>query len=509
MLKNYFKSAWRNLLNGKSFSLINIAGLSIGMAGAMLILLWLQNEVSFDKFHTNRDNLYQVYGLSNSDNGLSSAIDVVSQPLGPALKQNYPEVEASTRVRENDNFLLNVGNKSFTTIKGYLVDPSFLQMFSFPLVAGSNQQQLKNVYSITITEKLAKKLFNNENALGKIIRIDSVDNFTVTGIIKDLPGNTRFDFEYLLSWDYLRKLGFANDDWVSNNTLTFIQLKAGTNVSAFNKKIKNITRVSTGKNELWTHFIFPLSKWHLYSHFVDGQPAGGRIETVRVFGIIALFILLIACINFMNLSTARSEKRAKEVGIRKVAGAGKGMLIAQFMAEALLTAGIGGVIALIIARFTLPAFSTLVGARLFIPYGHLYFWLTAAGFILFTGLLAGSYPAFYLSAFKPVSIFKKQFKNNQSVIAPRKVLVVLQFTFAIILIISTITIRNQVVYAQNRDKGYSNANLIQVGFVGDIEKELPPDKTSAAGCAHCYFRYQNHDGYCTWRLPCLGLAMAG
>ncbi|MES1217170.1 MAG: ABC transporter permease [Bacteroidota bacterium] len=475
MLKNYFKTAWRNLTRGKSFSFINISGLAIGMAGAVLILLWLQNEISFDKFHTNKDNLFEVYGLTSNTDGHPSAIPVVSQPLGPSIKQNFPEVEAATRVKDWYGFLITANNKSFTDITGSFVDPSFLQMFSFPLTEGSKNDQLKNVYSITITEKLANKLFGTENAIGKIVRINNKDNFTVTGILKDLPANTRFDFEYLLPWDYLKKLGqgYSNESWLSNNTPTYVQLKPNTNVTAFNAKIKDLSRVNAGRNDIWTHFLFPLSQWHLYGDFENGKPSGGRIESVRLFGIIAAFILLIACINFMNLSTARSEKRAKEVGIRKVAGAGKGLLIGQFITEAFFTACIAGVIALVIVTLTLPYFNELISSQLSIPYSNFYFWLTAFGFILFTSLLAGSYPAFYLSSFKPVSIFKKQFKKNQAAISPRKVLVVLQFTFTVILIISTIVVRNQIQYAQDRSTGYSRNNLIHVDFAGDIEKNYP------------------------------------
>jgi len=470
MIKNYFKTAWRSLLRGKSFSFINITGLAIGMAGAILILLWLQNEISFDKFNVNKDNLYQVYGLGSNADGKAVAIDETSQPMAPALKQNYPEVEAATRLADVSSFLLTANNKSFTNIKGDFADASFMQMFSFPLIQGNKNEQLQNVYSITITQKLAKKLFGNENAIGKIIRIDSVDNFTVTGILKNLPSNTRFDFEYLLPWDYLKKIGWNNDAWLSNNTPTYVLLKPHTDVTAFNAKIKDITKRETGNNDVWTQFLFPLSKWHLYSDFKNGKSVGGRIETVRTFGIIALFILLIACINFMNLSTARSEKRAMEVGIRKVAGAGKSLLIGQFIIEAFLTACIAGALALLIVQLVLPSFNILIGTELSIPYTHLNFWLCALGFIVITSLLAGSYPAFYLSSFKPISIFKKQFKKNNATVSPRKVLVVLQFTFAIILIISTMIIRNQVVYAQDRDKGYSDNNLIQVNFVGDINK---------------------------------------
>ena len=477
MLKNYFITAWRSLIRGKSFSIINIAGLAIGMAGAILILLWLQNEISFDKFHEYKDRLYEVYVLTNNTDGHPSAVPVTSQPLGPFLKQNYPEAEATTRVMGNNSFLFSANGKSFTGVQGCFVDSSFLQMFSFPLIEGNKNEQLKNVYSITITEKLAKKLFGKEDAIGKVIKIDSVDHFTVTGILKDLPSNTRFDFEYLLPWGYHDKSGngWANEmeSWLSNNTSTYVLLKPNTNVAAFNEKIKDITKHATGRTDIWTHFLFPLRQWHLYAEFANGRPVGGRINTVRLFAIIAAFILLIACINFMNLSTASSEKRSKEVGIRKVAGAGKNLLIAQFMVEAFLTACIAGIIALFIVQLMLPSFNTLISTELSLPYNNVFFWLSALAFIVFTSSLAGSYPAFYLSSFNPASIFKKQFKKAQGAISPRKVLVVLQFTFAVILIISTIVVRNQIKYAQDRETGYSKNNLVYVNFVGDIDKNYP------------------------------------
>jgi putative ABC transport system permease protein len=472
MIRSYFKIAWRNLVAGKSFSFINIVGLAIGMAGTCLIVLWLHNEISFDTFHANKDRIYQVYGLTDDAEGESHAIPVTSQPLGPALKKDYPEVEAVARVKGINSFLITANDKSITGIEGNIVDSSFLQVFSFPLLKGNDNKQLDNLQSIVITEKLAKKLFGEEDALNKTIQIDVADNFIVTGILKDLPPNTDFNFDYLLPWDYLKKRGegYRNESWLSNNTPTYVLLKPNINLAAFEAKIKNMTRRYAGRNDVWTHFLFPLSQWHLYSEFENGKSVGGRIETVRTFGLIAAFILLIACINFMNLSTARSEKRAKEVGIRKAAGAGKGLLIGQFMMEAFLTAGIAGIVALLIVQFALPSFNTLINTQLVIPYSNVSYWLWAMAFLVFTSLLAGSYPALYLSSFNPIGIFKKQFKKTQAAVSPRKILVVIQFTFAILLIISTVVVRNQIQYAQEREMGYSKNNLIHVDFVGDIDK---------------------------------------
>jgi len=470
MLKNYFKTAWRSLARGRSFSFINIAGLAIGMAGATLILLWLFNEVGFDRFHKNKDRLYQVYAMTDIPNEKHNVIGRVSQRLGPALQQDFPEVEAVSRVGEVDHFLFTVGGRSFTGIEGSFVDTAFFRLFSFPLVAGAVSEQLQSISGIVITEKLAVKLFGTTDAMGKTIRLDSTDNFTVTGVLKDLPANTRFTFDYLLPWAYLKKVGWNNDNWISNNMPTYVLLKPNVDAAVFNAKIRNLTRVKTGRSDLWVHFVYPLKQWHLYNEFDDGKPSGGRITTVRTFGCIAAFILLIACINFMNLSTARSEQRAKEVGIRKVAGAGRGLLIGQFMCEAFLTACISGALALLIVQLSLPAFGTLVGTMLSVPYSSGLFWVVVFGFILFTSLLAGSYPAFYLSAFKPVGIFRKQFRRTQSVLSPRRVLVVLQFTFAIVLIISTLIMRSQLQYAEDRDTGYSRNDLVYVNLEGDLGK---------------------------------------
>ncbi len=331
MLSNYFKTAWRSLLRGRSSSLINISGLIVGMTGAALILLWLFHEISFDRFHANKDRIYQLYSMTDIPGVKHASVGVVSQPVGPAIRQKLPEVESVARLSDVDHFLITAGDKRFTRISGEFVDPDFLRIFTFPVVAGDREEPLRTVNSIAVTQKFARQLFGSTEVVGKTIRLDSVDNFTITAVLKDLPANTEFTFNYLLPWSYLKKLGWNNDDWISNNCYTFLLLRPNTDLKAFNSKIANFTRINTGRNDLWVHFAYPLSKWHLWSTFDNGVPVGGLIDTVKVFGLIAVFILLIACINFMNLSTARSEQRAKEVGIRKVAGAGRSLLIGQFM----------------------------------------------------------------------------------------------------------------------------------------------------------------------------------
>lgn len=468
MIKTYFKIAYRNLLRSKGFSFINILGLAIGMAGAMLVMLWIQNEFSYDKFHEKKDRLYSVWNRDTFD-GKLQCWNTTAQIVGPTLKKDYPEIEDMSRFSNADNILLSVGDKKLNTI-GSMVDPAFLRMFSFPLKEGNVTTALNGSYSVVLTEKLAHKIFGDEPAMGKMVRFNNEDNFTVTGILKDLPNNTQFNFEYLAPWDYMVKKGWADDYWENNSTSNYVLLKPGASLETVNNKIKNIVIEHTGKKQKTEVFLHPAEKWRLYSSFENGVITGGRIDIVKIFGITAAFILLIACINFMNLSTARSEKRAREVGIRKVAGARKNSLVIQFLAESIMLSLIAVVIALVIVNLSLPAFNKMTDKQLFIQWDNIYFWLVFASFTLFTGIIAGSYPAFFLSSFKPIKVLKGTFKSANALIAPRKVLVVLQFTFAIQLIIATIVVQRQLKYAMKRDIGYKKDNLLYVSFQGDIKK---------------------------------------
>ncbi|MBN9298476.1 MAG: ABC transporter permease [Filimonas sp.] len=468
MFKNYLKIAVRNLLKSKSFSFINITGLAVGMAGVILILLWMQNELSIDQYHENKDRIYAVWNKAVFD-GKIQCWSVTPKPLAAAMKQDYPEIEQVTRKRGADGLLLTVKEKKLVA-SGSFVDSNFLNVFTFPLVQGNKNSVLKNMSSIVITEKLAKRLFGNEDPMNKTILIDSSDNFTVTGVLKDLPNTTDFAFDYLIPWSYSTKLGWDDQYWGNNSVKTYAELKPGVNIAAFGNKVKDVTKRHSKNEEDVEVFLHPMAKWHLYSSFENGKIAGGKIVVVRMFGLIALFILVIACINFMNLSTARSEKRAKEVGIRKVVGAGKKLLIGQFIGESVLLSFIAGLFALLLVQLSLGAFNDLVNKQLYVPYASPWFWLSAIAFILITGLLAGSYPAFYLSSFKPVSILKGTFKSSGALVTPRKVLVVLQFSFAISLIISTIIVQKQIVYAQQRQSGYVRDGIVYTFLKGDLEK---------------------------------------
>jgi putative ABC transport system permease protein len=472
VFKNYFKTTWRGLMKNKFYSSINILGLTIGMASAILILLWIQNEMSHDRFYKKTDRIYLA---NNRDkvNGKMQAWNNTPKPLGLALKKDYPEVEDVVRLNEYAaNFLISTDDKHFS-LHGEFADPGFLSMFSLPLLEGNAATSLKNPNSIVLTQQLAIKLFGKQDAVGKTVKVDSSDYFTVTGVLKDLPSNSRFNFEYVLPWAYSSQKHIDDSNWTNNNVLTYILLKPGASQTAFDNKIKNITINHTkgGADPSTTQvFTQALKDTWLYDKEENGRYVGGRIERVKLFAIIAALILIIACINFMNLSTARSEKRAKEVGIRKVVGAQKQSLVMQFISESVTLAFIAGIISIIVVQLVLPAYNQVLGLKLSIAFNNPYYWLFAIVFILFTGLLAGIYPAFYLSSFKPVKVLKGRFTSADKVVTPRKILVVLQFTFAITLIICTLIVEDQINYAQKRDTGYSRDNLAFIIEFGNVHR---------------------------------------
>ena len=468
MFKNYLKVAFRNLWKNKGFSFINIAGLAIGMASAVLILLWMQNEISYDDFHERRDRIYEVWNRAEFS-GAMHCWNTTPKVLAAAMQQDLPEVEHMVRVDWAGNHLFSVGEKRMM-IRGNAVDSIFLQVFSFPMIEGDIQTALNDGHSIVLTQRLAKSLFGDQDAMGKVIKIDNKDNYQVTGILKDLPNNTRFDFQYLVPWTFVRREGYDDPWWGNNSTRTYALLKPNATPASINRKMLTYKLRYDSSEKHWEMFLYPMSRWRLYSRFEGAQETGGRIVFVRLFGIVAAFILLIACINFMNLSTARSERRAKEVGIRKVVGAPKGRLIAQFIGESVLLSFLAALLAFGIVLLALPGFNRLTEKHLYIPVGNVWFWVYAVLFILFTGLLAGSYPAFFLSSFQPVKVLKGTFKAANALISPRKVLVVLQFTFAIVLIICTIIVKQQIDHARERESGYDQGNLIFHSLTGDLSK---------------------------------------
>jgi hypothetical protein len=508
MLRNFFKVTVRNLWRNKSFTTINILGLAIGMASALLIGLWINNELSVDRFYTNKDRIYHMYSRE-VDNGNLDAWGRTPSPLAAELKTTFPDVEDAVRFR-TVYFLMTKGEKQFN-LEGAFADSGLLSILDFPLLQGQARTALHSPHSIVLTEHVAKSLFGAEDAMGKTVRIDSNDNFTVTGILKDLPPNTEFTFQYLLPWSYVDQLGWdaVAGTWQYTNSGCFVMLKPGASEAGFNNKVQHIIRRHVTAGEGFDREIFanPITREHLYSRNENGRLVGGRIRIVQLFIIIAVFILLIACINFMNLSTARSERRAREVGIRKVVGALRTSLIAQFIGESIVLAALAFALALGIVWFSLKPFDQVIGIPLTLDLASSGFWLFSVGFILVTGILAGSYPAFFLSAARPVNVLKgatKAISTENFVgaasprsflvrsseratgapldrilrqwlgclrirsVTPRKVLVVLQFTFAIALITSTLIVENQLSYARSRDAGFDKDRLAFTFVQGDV-----------------------------------------
>lgn len=474
------------MLRNKGFSIINITGLAIGMAATILIMLWIQNEVSYDQFHENKNRIFEVWNKVPID-GKVSTWNTVSALTAPAMEKDLPEVERVVRVNHNNSQLLSYGEKRVMK-SGNIVDTGFLQVFSFPMLEGDPLTALNDVHAVVITERTAKILFSNTESLGKIIKIGELGAFTVAGILKDLPGNTRFDFDFLLPWGNLKYGEGQNLGWSDNSTPTYVMLKPNVNYAKVSQKVRDLKQhySDEAKTLKWQLFLYPLDRWRLYSSFTNGvEDNGGRGTFVKLFGIIAAFILVIACINFMNLSTARSEKRAKEVGIRKVIGAQKSSLIGHFIGESICLAFLAGVIALFIVQLWLPAYNQLTDKKLFLDFTNVYAILAFLGFIVFTGLLAGSYPAFYLSSFQPIKVLKGTFRNANTILTPRKLLVVVQFTFSTFLIICTIIVKQQVDYARSRNTGYNKEHLIYQFMTGDIPKNyaLIKNELLASGLA--------------------------
>ena len=465
----HLKIILRNLKRGGIYSAINIGGLAIGMAAVILILALIYHEWSFDRFHAKEKRLYTVYNRTTFD-GVVQCRSWTPQILGPTLKADYPGISAVARITNAD--LIYSVEDSKLNIQTGCTDADFLTMFDFPLLQGNKETALNDIYSVILTEKAAIRLFGQDNPMGKTLLINNQYPVTVTGVMKDLPGNTMFQFEALVPFPF-RKVygGYYNENWNANSVQTFVELHPNTQMAVVNDNIRNIVKAHSENIEESEQFLYPFRKQHLYSNFVNGVPVGGReIEKIRLYGIFAGLILLIACINFTNLSTARSQKRAKEVGVRKVVGGKRQSLIGLFLGESIMVSFIAGVIALYIALGVLPVFETYMGWQLNLDLTNVWFWLAIIGFILFTGILAGSYPAFYLSSFRPVKVLKGIFRRKQAFVSPRKVLVVVQFTVACVLIMSTLVIHRQIRYAQDRELGYDKDQLIYTILKGDIIK---------------------------------------
>jgi putative ABC transport system permease protein len=466
MFRNYFKIALRNLLRNRAHSIINILGLSVGMAVAVLIGLWIWDELSFD---TNFDHYKRIAQVMQTEthNGKTNTGKGNVMPLGAELRSNYGgDFKYVVLSSWSFNSLVASGDKKINT-QGNYMEADAPNMLGLKMLAGS-RQGFKAHAAILLSQSTAKALFGSDDPIGKIVKIDGQVIEKVAGVYEDLPKNSSFsDVSFIAPFLDLTNWVTGNENnWYNESFQLFVQLADHADMASVSAKIRDVKLKKidpqTAKLEKPQMLLHPMSRWHLYSEFKDGVNSGGAIQYVWIFALVGGFVLLLACINFMNLSTARSEKRAKEVGIRKAIGSLRGQLISQFFSESVLTAAIAFIVSLGLVAFILPLFNELSGKQTSLPYGNGYFWLMGLGFSLFTGIVAGIYPALYLSSFKPVKVLKGTFKAGRFAATPRKVLVVLQFTVSVILIIGTIVVFRQVQYAKSRPIGYSRQGLITI-----------------------------------------------
>ena len=464
MFVNYIKIAWRNLVKNRTSSFINIGGLSIGMAVALLIGLWIYEAFSFNKYHQNYDSIVQVMQHQNY-NGEIHTDKAVPMPLGEALRRAYgTDFKKVVLSSWTNAHLLTAGEKSISQ-QGNFMEPDAPDMLTLTMTSGS-AKGLKDPSAILLSLSVSKALFGNDNAIGKIVTLDTTD-LKVTGVYADLPANTSFNnLAFIAPWD-LYAAGEENvraaSDWNQNSFQLFAHVADSRTIAEVSAKIKDVKLKALGTEGAKLApqvFLQPMRRWHLYAEFKNGINTGGAIGYVWMFGIIGVFVLLLACINFMNLSTARSEKRAKEVGIRKAVGSLRSQLISQFYTESILVAFCAFMLSLLLVQLTLPIFNAIAGEKMEILWNSPLFWLCGSGFTLITGFIAGSYPAIYLSSFQPVKVLKGIFKTGRFAATPRKVLVVVQFTVSVILIIGTVVVYRQVQFAKNRPAGYDNRGLI-------------------------------------------------
>ncbi|RNI34254.1 FtsX-like permease family protein [Hanamia caeni] len=470
MIHNYLKTTFRNLWKNKGFTFLNIFGLGIGIACASLIFLWVEDEINFNNYFSNKENLYKIKDSQTYD-GTTFTFDATPGPLAAGIKTEIPGIKNTARASWGNQSLFSLGDKNIYE-RGMYVDSSFLKMFQLQFVQGNASKAFEQLQSLVITEKMAHKFFGNDNAIGKSLRVDNNTSSIVTGVISDLPESVSFQFDWLAPFKIFENQNNWLQSWRNNGVLTYVELQPGADPKAINRKLYNYVQ-SKAEDAEAKMSVYPMSRWRLYDSWKDGKEVPGRIKYVNLFSLIAWIILLIACINFMNLSTARSEKRAREVGVRKVLGAGKSKLVGQFIGESIILALISAVVAICATYVVLPAFNTLVekqlSIRLFQPL-HISALLAIS---LICGLVAGSYPAFYLSSFNPVAVLKgNRLKTNGSAGFIRKGLVVVQFTISIILIISTIIIYQQINHAKNRSLGYDKENLIYLPLQGKLKEHF-------------------------------------
>ncbi|HEY4110253.1 ABC transporter permease [Puia sp.] len=474
MFTNYFKSAWRNILRGKGFTLFNILGLSTGMAVALIIGLWVSYQLSYDRFLPQYEQAQRIM-VRSANNGETNAGFSTSLPVASVLKKDIPGIRYVAQADWFGMHGLVAGDKKLYS-KGGFAGEEFLKIFQYPLLQGNAGEVLKEPASIVLTRATAIALFGNQDPMNKTVRLDNLQDLKVSGVLADLPGNSSLQFDYLIPFSfYIQTQGWIRDNlnnWNLDPIQTFVALQPGITSAQIQPRLNEIVKkynpdgYQQSKLQLFTQ---SLKNWHLYADFKNGAEAGGFIDYVRIFSIVGLLVLLIACINFTNLSTVRAERRAKEVGVRKAIGSLRSHIIIQFLTESLLIAFFAFAVALVFVYASLPAFNALTACTVSIPWHNAPFWGMMLAYILFTGLLAGSRPAFYLSSFRPVKVLKSSVQISKASALPGKILVVMQFTCSVALIISTVIVYQQIQYAKSRPTGFKADRLVITDANTDID----------------------------------------
>jgi ABC-type antimicrobial peptide transport system permease subunit len=492
MFRLNLKIALRNLWRNKGFTLINLGGLAIGLASCMVLLLYVAYEYGYDKQFTDYDKTYLVY------NNQKTAKETFSFLAVPGLMEN--------EVRSKVSGVSKVGRLSYPEYKmlsyqqnnfkksAVFADPDFLKMFDYKVLKGNPNTFLKNPDGIILSETLAKNLFGNEDPLNKVVKLENNRSLKVEGVIEDRPKNSSLEIDYLMSWKLYETLNpwIKTSGWTSNYCVLFVQLQDNSFFEQANNQMHGMIKAND-KNSNGEPFLHPLSKWHLYEKFENGKNVGGRIDQLKIFFLLAFCILLIACVNFMNLSTAKSEKRAREVGVRKAIGSSRNNLISQFMFESILLTMLSMLVAFVLIEVSLPYFNNLLGISLQIDYADWKFWAVFLGLTLLTGIIAGSYPAFYLSSFDPVKVLKGFKLSGGSSLSIRKYLVVFQFVFAACLIVCTAVIYQQLNFIKNKPIGYNIDNLVQIPAEGEFanpgKRNILKDELLKSGAATAVTEY--------------------
>lgn len=460
MFKNYFRTALRNFLKHRLFSIINISGLSLGMAIALLIGLWIWDELSFDSYHTNQDQIAQVMENQSLAGGITT-LDVKPYPLAKALRDKYAGDFRSVAAFLPENQLITVGDKKLTKLGGY-ADVDFPEMMTLKMIEGS-RGALTDPTSILVSSSLANAVFGDQDPLGKVLKLGDKYQLQVKGVYEDLPENSTFkDMAFVAPTHLLFDSTGGETDWWTSSYFMYAQLSPGSSFKTVSAKIAGVLREHNKSVIKPSVFLYPMKQWHLYSEFKNGIAAGGNIQYCWMFGLIGAFVLLLASINFMNLTTARSEQRAREVGIRKAVGSVRIQLITQFFSESFFMVICAFFLALLMARLLLPFFNELADKKMSLPVTSPFFWLCAGCFITIMGFLTGSYPALYLSSFNPVKVLKGAFQPGRSAVIPRKILVVVQFTISIGLSIATMVVYRQIRFAKDRPLGFRQNGLITI-----------------------------------------------